>query len=74
MRKRMVVALVFAILSALAFGSPVMAHPVGDPCAAAEEGPGHSGFAEHHVVPLVGGPGGTEHNPGTHRGFSPCVP
>jgi len=72
MRKRMVVALVFAILSALTFGSPAMAHTETDPCAAAEEGSGHSGFAEHHVVPLVGQE--SEHNPGEHRGFSPCVP
>jgi hypothetical protein len=70
MRKRMVVALVFAILSALTFGSPAMAHTEHDPCAAAEEGPGHSGFAEHHVLPLVPEEG---HNPGEHRGVSECV-
>jgi hypothetical protein len=72
MRKRMVVALVFAILSALTFGSPAMAHTEEDPCAAAEEGSGQSGFAEHHVVPLVGQE--SEHNPGEHQGLSPCVP
>jgi hypothetical protein len=72
MRKRMVTALMFAIMSALTFGSPAMAHTEMDPCAAAGEDPGHSGFAHHHVVPLVGQE--TEHNPGDHRGFSPCVP
>ena len=74
MRRKIVYALAVSAVSALALASPAFAHPVGDPCAAAATGPGHSGFAEHHVVPLVGGPGGTQHNPGTHRGFSGCVP
>ena len=73
MRRKIVYALAVSAVSALTFASPAFAHAVGNPCAAAETGPGHSGFAKHHVVPLVGGPGGTEHNPGTHQGFSNCA-
>jgi hypothetical protein len=66
------VALVMAAMMVLA--GTAMAHTEGDPCAAAGEGLGNSGYAEHHVLELVGGQGGTQHNPGEHQGFSPCVP
>jgi hypothetical protein len=67
------VALVMAAMMVVLAGT-AMAHTEGDPCAAAGEGPGNSGYAEHHVLELVGGQGGTQHNPGEHQGFSPCVP
>ena len=67
------VALVMAALMVVLAGT-AMAHTEGDPCAAAGEGPGNSGYAEHHILPLVGGQGGTQHNPGTHQGFSSCAP
>ncbi len=72
MRRKFAVALVLAVLSALTFGSAAMAHEEMNPCAAAATGPGHSGFAKHHIVPLVAEQ--HTHSPGVHRGFSGCVP
>ena len=72
MRVKIIASLVFALLLALTVASPAFAHEVLNPCAAAAGEPGHSGFAQHHVVPLVGGQEG--HVPGTHQGFSNCVP
>jgi hypothetical protein len=76
MRVKIIASWVFALLLALAVASPAFAHTETNPCAATggEEDPGHSGFAKHHIQPLVGGPGGTTHAPGAHQGFSNCVP
>jgi hypothetical protein len=54
-------------------GGPLF-HQAG-PCNAAPE-PGHSEFAQHHVVPLAqaGALGAGGHTPGAHRGFSACNP
>ena len=75
MRKKVVVALVIAMVSALVVSAPAFAHQAG-PCTATTE-PGHSEFAQHHVVPAAqaGALGEGGHNPGEHRGFSgACEP
>jgi hypothetical protein len=51
------VVLVMAAMMVVLAGT-AMAHTEGDPCAAAGEDPGNSGYADHHVLPLVGGQGG----------------
>lgn len=66
--------LVLTILLALAaFSLPAMAHQAG-PCGATED-PGHSGFAQHHIVPFAqeGMLGDGGHKPGAHRGYSLCL-
>ncbi len=69
MRKKIIAALVLAMMSALMFSAPASAHQA--PCAEAL-GPGHSEFAAHHIVPLAkeGGLGEGGHVPGEHRGFA----
>lgn len=68
----MAVALVLAILSALTFNPLAVAQVVHYPWAAGKLGPGHSGFGQHHIVPLV-----VEqhaHSLDAHRGFAGCAP
>jgi hypothetical protein len=63
------------ILAALAFAAPSGAGHNAGPCNT-EEGPGHSEFAEHHIVPLAqaGMLGAGGHKPGQHGGMSACNP
>ena len=67
-------ALFVALVLALALAAPASAHQAG-PCAPTEE-PGHSEFAQHHIVPFAheGALGAGGHKPGTHRGYSACNP
>jgi hypothetical protein len=55
----------------VASAMPAFAHVEMNPCVQTAE-PGHSEFAQHHVVPLVGQE--TAHKPGAHQGFSACNP
>ena len=78
MRRKLVVfiVLVVSLATALTLSATAGAHLEMDPCAAAETGPGHSGYAQHHVVPAAhAGLVGRAHKPGKeHQGFSHCVP
>jgi hypothetical protein len=56
---------------AVASAMPAFAHDAG-PCAQTAE-PGHSEYAEHHVVPTAG-QDPNDHYPGLHQGFSFCDP
>jgi hypothetical protein len=69
MRKKMATALAFAVVSALTVGAPAFAHQA--PCEE-DEGPGHSEYAKHHVVPLAkeGELGSGGHKPGEHHGYA----
>ena len=62
------------LLGGIGGSTPVSAHIAG-PCAE-NPGPGHSEFAEHHIVPMAqaGMLGAGGHKPGAHRGFSACNP
>lgn len=73
MRKK-VLAVAAGVLLALGVAGPVSAHQAG-PCNTSEE-PGHSEFAQHHIVPFAheGALGAGGHKPGTHRGYSACNP
>jgi hypothetical protein len=73
MKRKIAVALAFATMTALTVGAPAFAHQAG-PCTPSETDPGHSEFAQHHIVPFAqeGGLGEGGHKPGTHRGFSSC--
>ncbi len=70
MRKVLIIALV--ILIAIVSVIPVMAAP---PCEDAG-GPGHSDYAQGHIVPLAqnGALGAGGHIPGSHQGYSLCNP
>ncbi len=70
-KKKIIAAIVFAVMSALMFSAPASAHLEMNPCVQTAE-PGHSEFAKHHIVPLVGQE--SAHNPGVHRGYSACNP
>jgi hypothetical protein len=70
MRKKLAYALAVSAVSVMSFGAPAFAHDAG-PCNDSGE-PGHSDFAQHHVVPVVGQE--SDHNPGEHQGFSSCNP
>jgi hypothetical protein len=74
MRKRIAAALALATMTALTVGTPAFAHQAG-PCTPSDD-PGHSEFAEHHIVPFAqeGELGEGGHKPGEHRGFSACNP
>ena len=73
MRRRLLV-LAGSVAAALVLAAPSAAHQAG-PCNEAGE-PGHSDFAQHHVVPFAqaGMLGAGGHVPGAHRGFSACNP
>ncbi len=69
MIRKIIAALVLAMMSALMFGSSAFAHQA--PCDEAL-GPGHSEYAQHHVAPLAksGGLGAGGHIPGEHQGYA----
>ena len=75
MKRKIVYALSASVVSVLMVAAPAFAHQAG-PCTPSEEDPGHSEFAQHHVVPFAqeGELGEGGHKPGTHRGFSACDP
>jgi hypothetical protein len=74
MKRKIAAALAFATMTALTVGAPAFAHDAG-PCAQTAE-PGHSEYAQHHVVFQAheGTLGAGGHTPGAHRGFSACNP
>jgi hypothetical protein len=62
-----------ALTAALTLGAAAPAgadHNVG-PCNDSGE-PGNSDYAQHHIVPAT--LGNNAHKPGSHRGFSLCIP
>ena len=69
MRRKIAFALAVATVSVLMVGAPAFAHQA--PCEDTA-GPGHSEFAQHHVVPLAkeGKLGADEHKPGEHHGYA----
>lgn len=74
MRTRLVV-FGASLVAALAMSAPAVADHNAGPCNESGE-PGHSDFAEHHIVPLAqaGDLGNGGHKPGEHRGLSACNP
>jgi len=64
-----------AVLAALALAAPTFADHNAGPCNASG-GPGHSDYAQHHIVPLAEGGmlGAGGHIPGSHGGMSLCNP
>lgn len=68
-------ALLVALLAALALAAPAAADHNAGPCNDSGE-PGHSDYAEHHIVPLAqaGMVGAGGHVPGSHHGMSACNP
>lgn len=66
MRRRIIAALVLAMMSALMFSAPAFAHNCPG------EGETNAVFAQHHIVPLAttGELGASGHIPGTHQGFA----
>ena len=75
MRKKIAYALAVSAVSVLMAAAPAFAHQTGNPCFEGTD-PGHSEFAQHHVVPAAqeGQLGEGGHKPGEHRGFSACNP
>lgn len=75
MRSRTLAAFVLAGTLALAAAAPASAHQAG-PCTPSGSDPGHSEFAQHHIVPLAqeGALGAGGHLSGTHMGFGGCNP
>ncbi len=72
MRKLLIAALVgFGLVVGAAVG-PAAAHDAG-PCAETSD-PGHSEYAQHHVVfhAREGSLGAHGHAPGEHQGYSIC--
>ena len=72
MRKALILAPVAAMAFALSTAAPAAAHEAG-PCNDMG-GPGHSDYAQHHIVPLAkaGMLGKDGHKPGSHKGYSFC--
>jgi hypothetical protein len=70
-----VVTFITAVLAALAMSAPAAADHDAGPCNESGE-PGHSDYAEHHIVPQAqeGMLGAGGHVPGQHRGMSACSP
>jgi hypothetical protein len=62
-------------LAALALSAPAAADHDAGPCNESGE-PGHSDYAEHHIVPQAQGGmlGAGGHVPGHHGGMSACSP
>jgi hypothetical protein len=73
MRRILLLLTVAVVMAAMMVASamPAFAHTEMDPCVQTSE-PGHSEYAQHHIVPLVGQE--SDHNPGLHQGFSACDP
>lgn len=74
MLKRAVVAIGASLVMSVALAPSASAHQAG-PCNASDE-PGHSEYAQHHVVPFAqeGALGNGGHKPGSHQGMSLCNP
>jgi hypothetical protein len=72
--RKVIIRLLVPLLLALGLAAPALAHQAG-PCGDTTE-PGHSGFAQHHIVPFAqeGALGAGGHIPGTHQGYSACDP
>lgn len=73
--RKLVIGLASALVLLPAAAAPASAHNAG-PCAETAA-PGHSEFAQHHIVPLAqaGMLGAGGHRPGVaHHGFSACNP
>ncbi len=72
MKRRIVYVLSASVVSVLMVTAPAFAHNVGpcptDPMITAA--PGHSEFAQHHILPAVPEEG---HKPGAHMGYSACL-
>jgi hypothetical protein len=71
--KRRLAILAATALALAALSAPAAAHDAG-PCTASAE-PGHSEFAQHHIVPnaqaqALGPVHG--HAPGAHQGYGSC--
>jgi hypothetical protein len=68
--RRLLVVVILVLAMAVLMVPAVSAHNAG-PCND-NGGPGHSDYAQHHIVPADLGNGA--HKPGTHHGFSLCIP
>lgn len=77
MRRTMLILTLVLVLVLVAV-VPTFAHQAG-PCEDSGE-PGHSDYAQHHIVPLASEgnlgapPSGHAHTPGSHQGYSACNP
>jgi hypothetical protein len=73
MRRTLILGPAAALLLALGAAAPAAAHNAG-PCNETG-GPGHSDYAQHHIVPAAqaGMLGNGGHKPGEHRGYSACL-
>jgi hypothetical protein len=74
MKRKIAYALSASVVSVLMVAAPAFAHQAG-PCTPSAD-PGHSEFAQHHIVPFAqeGALGAGGHIPGAHQGFSLCDP
>ena len=65
-----------AVLAALALSTPASATHSFCPAPSDPTEPGHSEFAQHHIVPLAqaGALGAGGHMPGVHTGMFGCHP
>jgi hypothetical protein len=71
-----IVTVIAAVLAALALSAPASATHSFCPAASDPDEPGHSEFAQHHIVPLAqaGALGAGGHKPGEHTGMFGCHP
>jgi hypothetical protein len=72
MRRRLAVIIV-TVMATMTLAMGASADNLG-PCndgGAAGVGPGHSDYAQHHIVPAT--LGNNAHKPGTHGGYSVCL-
>jgi hypothetical protein len=69
-RRIVVFAVLVILLMVLMIPTALADHNVG-PCNDSAE-PGNSDYAQHHIVPAT--LGNDAHKPGSHRGFSLCIP
>jgi hypothetical protein len=74
MNKR-IVAVSAGIVMALSMAPSALADHQAGPCTPSED-PGHSEFAQHHIVVLAeaGMLGNGGHKPGEHHGVGGCAP
>ncbi len=70
MRRIVVFAVLVILLMVLMIPTALADHNVG-PCNDSGE-VGNSDYAKHHIVPAT--LGNDAHKPGSHRGFSLCIP
>ena len=73
MKRKVVYAISASVVSVLMVSGPAFAHQAGR-CTPSDD-PGHSEFAQHHIVPFAqeGMLGAGGHKPGEHRGFGGCI-